>query len=77
MQVHLSVLHDKMWEVISTEPLEILKVNTTSLLSPDAPQYVEKPKLKWTSDDRIWNNHDGIANDIIFKVVDDTIFPKN
>ncbi|XP_031121052.1 uncharacterized protein LOC116024300 [Ipomoea triloba] len=65
-----------MWEVISNGPIEILKANTAFVLSPDAPQYIQKPKPEWISDDRIRNNLDNIANDILFKAVDDTIFPK-
>ncbi|XP_031106188.1 uncharacterized protein LOC116010825 [Ipomoea triloba] len=74
--VHLSALHDEMWDVISDGPIEIMKVNPSSILSPDGPQYVSKPKMEWTSDDRLRSNLDNIAKDILFKAVDDTIFPK-
>ncbi|XP_031131738.1 uncharacterized protein LOC116033121 [Ipomoea triloba] len=65
-----------MWDVISDGPIEIMKVNPSSILSPDGPQYVSKPKMEWTSDDRLRSNLDNIAKDILFKAVDDTIFPK-
>ncbi|XP_031095135.1 uncharacterized protein LOC115999425 [Ipomoea triloba] len=76
MQVHLSALRDEMWEVISNGPVEILNANTAFVLSPDAPQYIQKRKPEWTSNDRIRNNLNNIAKDILFKAVDDTIFPK-
>ncbi|XP_031112005.1 uncharacterized protein LOC116015977 [Ipomoea triloba] len=76
MQVHLSALHDEMWDVISDGPILIMKVNPSSILSPDRPQYVSKPKMEWTSNDRLRSNLDNIAKDILFKAVDDTIFPK-
>ncbi|XP_031108643.1 uncharacterized protein LOC116013129 [Ipomoea triloba] len=65
-----------MWKVISTRLIEIFKDNAEFVLSPDAPQYVQQPKSEWTSEDRIRNNLGNIANDIIFKAIDDTIIPK-
>lgn len=44
MHIHLSILHDEMSEVIADGPIEIMKINTASMLSPDAPTIYSKAK---------------------------------
>ncbi|XP_031124300.1 uncharacterized protein LOC116027010 [Ipomoea triloba] len=76
MQVYLSALHDEMWEVISDGPIKILKVNPSSEQSSTTPSYISKQKVEWTPEDRIRNNLDNIAMDILFKAIDDATFPR-
>lgn len=72
MQAHLSALHGEMWEVITNRPVKIWTVNPASVLNPDVPRYLEKLYHEWTN---TRNSLDNIANDIFFKVVDETILP--
>lgn len=77
MQTHLYALHNKMWDVITNRSVKIWMVNLAwSTLNPDAPRYLEKSYQEWTNENRKRNNFDNIAKDILFKVVDETIFPK-
>ena len=76
MLAYLSALHDEMAEVIKTGPVKIVMVNTAAEQTKDTPKYVPKPREEWTSDDRKRNNLDNIAKDILFRAIDETIFPK-
>ncbi|XP_073137871.1 uncharacterized protein [Henckelia pumila] len=76
MQAHLSALDDDMWFVITDGPLEITKVNTVIALSGGGPQYIEKPRIEWTADDKKKANLDNIAKDILYKTLDKNTFSK-
>lgn len=67
MQLHLSVLDYEMWD-ITKGPLQVMKVNTTFILYPNAPPYItNKPKMEWTLEDKTKNNLDNIMKVIILK----------
>lgn len=63
-RIRMQALDDEIWEVIYDDQIEILKVNTTYLLSSIAPPYVSKSRSEWTPDNRKRNNLDNIVNDI-------------
>ncbi|XP_073138774.1 uncharacterized protein [Henckelia pumila] len=67
MQAHLSALDDDMWFVITDGPLAITKVNTAIALSGGGPQYIEKPRIEWTTEDKKKANLDNVAKDILQK----------
>ncbi|XP_073136848.1 uncharacterized protein [Henckelia pumila] len=76
MQAHLSALDDDMWFVITDGPLEITKVNTAIALSGGGPQYIEKPRIEWTAEDKKKANLDNVAKDILYKTLDKNTFSK-
>ncbi|XP_073119904.1 uncharacterized protein [Henckelia pumila] len=65
-----------MWFVITDGPLEITKVNTVVALSGGAPQYIEKPRIEWTAEDKKKANLDNVAEDILYKTLDKNTFSK-
>ncbi|XP_073154113.1 uncharacterized protein [Henckelia pumila] len=76
MQVHLSALNDDMWFVITDGPLSITKVNTAIAISGGGPQYIEKPRVEWTIEDKKKENLDNVAKDILYKTLDKNTFSK-
>lgn len=66
MKAHMSALHDKMWDVITGGPIQIMKFNIAYLLYPNDEQYIPKPKMEWTFEDRTRNNLNNIAMDILY-----------
>ncbi|XP_073153500.1 uncharacterized protein [Henckelia pumila] len=76
MQAHLSVLDDDMWIVITDGPLAITKFNTDIALSGGGPQYIEKPRIEWTAEDKKKANLDNVAKDILYKTLDKNTFSK-
>ncbi|XP_073138998.1 uncharacterized protein [Henckelia pumila] len=74
MQAHLSALDDDMWFVITDEPLTITKINTAVALSGGSPQYIEKPRIEWTAEDKKKENLDNVAKDILYKTLDKNTF---
>ncbi|XP_073152213.1 uncharacterized protein [Henckelia pumila] len=52
MQAHLSALDDDMCFAITDGPLAITKINTVIALSGGGPQYIEKPRIEWTAEDK-------------------------
>ncbi|XP_073130807.1 uncharacterized protein [Henckelia pumila] len=76
MQAHLSTLDDDMWFVITDGPLAITKINTAIALSGGGPQYIEKPKIEWTAEDKKKTNFCNVAKDILYKTLDKNTFSK-
>ncbi|XP_073137181.1 uncharacterized protein [Henckelia pumila] len=76
MQAHLSALDDDMWFVITDRPLAITKVNTAIALSGGGPQYIEKPRIEWTAEEKKKANLDNVAKDILYKTLDKNTFSK-
>ncbi|XP_073152667.1 uncharacterized protein [Henckelia pumila] len=76
MQAHLSALDDDMWFVITDGPLEITKVNTAIALSGGGTQYIEKPRIEWTAEDKMKANLYNVAKDILYKTLDKNTFSK-
>ncbi|XP_073152812.1 uncharacterized protein [Henckelia pumila] len=76
MQAHLSALDDDMWFVITDRPITITKVNTIVAMSGGGPQYVEKPRVEWTAEDKKKANLDNVAKDILYKTLDKNNFNK-
>lgn len=77
MQTDIFAMHDELWDVITNVPIQIMKINTVFLLDPNVDQYISKPKMEWTSEDRTRNNLNNIARDILSKYVDENIFFKD
>lgn len=75
MQAHLAAMRDEMLDVIVEGPLVIMKVNPAAR-EVSAPAHILKSKMEWATEDRKWNNLDNVAREILFKVVDDTIFSR-
>ncbi|XP_073153523.1 uncharacterized protein [Henckelia pumila] len=76
MQAHLSALDDDMWFVITNGPLNITKVNTAIAISSGGPQYIEKPRVEWTTEGKKKANLDNVAKDIFYKTLDKNTFSK-
>ncbi|XP_073154046.1 uncharacterized protein [Henckelia pumila] len=76
MQAHLSALDDDMWFVITDGPLTITKVNTAVALFGGSSQYIEKPRIEWTAEDKKKANLDNFAKDILYKTLDKNTFSK-
>ncbi|XP_073138732.1 uncharacterized protein [Henckelia pumila] len=76
MQAYLSALDDDMWFVITDGPLEITKFNNAIALSGGGPQYIEKPRIEWTAEDKKKANLDNVAKDILYKTLDKNTFSK-
>ncbi|XP_073133744.1 uncharacterized protein [Henckelia pumila] len=76
MQAHLSALDDDMWFVITDGPLIITKVNTAISISSGGPQYIEKPRVEWTAEDKKKENLDDVAKDILYKTLEKNTFSK-
>ncbi|XP_073120560.1 uncharacterized protein [Henckelia pumila] len=76
MQALLSALDDDMWFVITDGPLTITKVNTAIAISGGGPQYIDKPIVEWTVEDKKKKNLDNVAKDILFKTLDKSTFSK-
>ncbi|KZV13547.1 hypothetical protein F511_45291 [Dorcoceras hygrometricum] len=62
MQAHLAAQDDDMWFIIIYGPIKIMKTNTAMAISTGAAQWVEKPRLEWTSKDKKKANLDNMAN---------------
>ncbi|XP_073120107.1 uncharacterized protein [Henckelia pumila] len=76
MQAHLSALDDDMWFVIIDGPLTITKINTVVALSGGSPQYIEKPRIEWTAEDKKKANLENVAINILYKTLDKNTFSK-
>ncbi|XP_073133380.1 uncharacterized protein [Henckelia pumila] len=76
MQAHLSALDDDMWFVITDGTLAITKVNTAVALSGGGPQYIEKPRIEWTTEDKKKENLDNVKKYILYKTLDKNTFSK-
>ncbi|XP_073138422.1 uncharacterized protein [Henckelia pumila] len=76
MQEHLSALDDDMWFVITDGPLTITKINTAIALSGSGPQFIEKPRIEWTAEDKKKTNLDNVAKDILYKTLYKNTFSK-
>lgn len=51
-----------------------MKVNTTFVLDPNAPQYIPKAEMECTFKDRTKNNLENISKDILLKLIDENVF---
>ncbi|XP_019153476.1 PREDICTED: uncharacterized protein LOC109149937 [Ipomoea nil] len=77
MQAHLSAIHDKMWDVISESPIVVMMVNTEAAAQgADGEAMIPKPKSQLTSDEKARANLDNVALDILYKSLDDSLFPR-
>ncbi|GAB2280388.1 ATP-dependent Clp protease ATP-binding subunit ClpA cd4b, chloroplastic [Dionaea muscipula] len=72
-EAHLVATHEDMMDVITDEPLQIMKINTDPTTSGTTPQ-VPKPKSEWTSEDKKHHNLDNVEKDIILKTLDSKMF---
>ncbi|XP_075489533.1 uncharacterized protein LOC142528376 [Primulina tabacum] len=65
-----------MWYVITDEPMRILKANTVVAITDGAPHRIEKLREEWTAEDKIKENLDNVAKDILYKTLDKITFSK-
>ncbi|KZV27310.1 hypothetical protein F511_19786 [Dorcoceras hygrometricum] len=56
--------------------MQILKVNTAIAIADGAPQWIEKPRQEWSSEDRKKANLDNVPKDILYKTLDNNMFSK-
>lgn len=62
MQTHLSAIHDEIWDVITSGPIEILEVNPNRVAEgPGAAEMRPKAKSSLTTEERTHANLDNIA----------------
>ncbi|XP_031121070.1 uncharacterized protein LOC116024315 [Ipomoea triloba] len=78
MQAHLSAIHDEMWDVITDGPIEIMMVNPNHAAEggATAPEMITKPKPSYSPEERTRSNLDNISRDILYKTLDETLFPR-
>ncbi|KZV37065.1 hypothetical protein F511_05305 [Dorcoceras hygrometricum] len=74
MQAHLAAQDDDMWCAITDGPIKNLKSNTAMAISSGAAQWVEKPRLGWTSEDKKKANLD---KDNLYKMLDNNMFSES
>ncbi|KZV52885.1 hypothetical protein F511_34830 [Dorcoceras hygrometricum] len=70
MQAHLAVQDDDMWFVITNGPMQILKMNTAVAITAGAPQWIEKPRLELTSEDKKKANLDNVVKFLVISQKD-------
>ncbi|XP_031124385.1 uncharacterized protein LOC116027100 [Ipomoea triloba] len=77
MQAHLSAMQDEMWDVITDGPIQILQVNPNRVATdPTSPAMIPKEKSLLTTEERTRVNLDNIAKDILYKALDESLFPR-
>ncbi|XP_031127580.1 uncharacterized protein LOC116029672 [Ipomoea triloba] len=77
MHAHLSAMHDEMWDVITDGPIQILQVNPNRIpTDPTSPEMIPKEKSLLTTEERTRVNLDNIAKDILYKALDESLFPR-
>ncbi|KZV42276.1 hypothetical protein F511_13886 [Dorcoceras hygrometricum] len=76
MQTHLAVQDDDMWFVITDGPINIMKPNNALAITAGAAQWVKKPRMDWTSEDKKKVNLDNIAKGVMYKTLDNNMFSK-
>ncbi|KZV38544.1 hypothetical protein F511_20258 [Dorcoceras hygrometricum] len=75
MQAHLAAQDDDMWFVITDGPMKIMKANNAIAITEGAPQWVEKRRFEYTTEDKKKSNLDNVAKDIIYKTLDKNVRP--
>ncbi|XP_019155264.1 PREDICTED: uncharacterized protein LOC109152145 [Ipomoea nil] len=77
MQIHISAIHDEMWDVIKEGPIIVMMVNTQAAAQgADLEVMIPKPKSQLTSNEKARANLDNVARDILYKSLDDSLFPR-
>ncbi|KZV31051.1 hypothetical protein F511_24073 [Dorcoceras hygrometricum] len=76
MQAPLAAQDGDMWFVITDGPMKIMKTNTAIAISAGAPQWIEKTRMEWTSEDKKKANLDNVDKDILYKTLDNNMFSK-
>ncbi|KZV55850.1 hypothetical protein F511_18314 [Dorcoceras hygrometricum] len=76
MKAHLVAQDDDMWFVITDGPIKIMNPNTAIAILDGVPQWTEKPRMEWKSEDKKKSNMDNVANDILYKTLDNNMFSK-
>ncbi|XP_019157180.1 PREDICTED: uncharacterized protein LOC109153771 [Ipomoea nil] len=77
MQAHLSAIHDEMWGVIENGPIMITMVNTQAAAQgADPTVLIPKPKSQLTSEEKTRANLNNVVRDILYKCLDDSLFPR-
>ncbi|KZV25547.1 hypothetical protein F511_09275 [Dorcoceras hygrometricum] len=74
MQAHLAAQNDDMWEVITNRPLKIMKANPAFAITGGAPEWIEKSRVEYTTEDKKKANLDNVAKDILYKTLENDMF---
>ncbi|KZV15607.1 hypothetical protein F511_41045 [Dorcoceras hygrometricum] len=69
MQAHLATEDDEMWAVITEGPLKIMKLNLAFAIPNGEPQFLEKSRHEYTSEDKKRANLNNVARDILYKTL--------
>ncbi|XP_031099820.1 uncharacterized protein LOC116004021 [Ipomoea triloba] len=70
-------MHDEMWDVITDGPIQILQVNPNRVaIDRTSPEMIPKEKSLLTTEERTRVNLDNIAKDILYKALDESLFPR-
>ncbi|KZV15608.1 hypothetical protein F511_39591 [Dorcoceras hygrometricum] len=64
MQAHLAAQDDDMWSVITDGTIKIMKENTSIAISAGAPEWVEKRRYEYTTEEKKKSNLDNVARDM-------------
>ncbi|XP_019184864.1 PREDICTED: uncharacterized protein LOC109179841 [Ipomoea nil] len=77
MYAHLSAIQDEMWDVIIDGPITVMMVNANAAAQgADPEQLIPKPKEQLTTEERTQANLDNVARDILYKSLDESLFPR-
>ncbi|KZV55903.1 hypothetical protein F511_22770 [Dorcoceras hygrometricum] len=76
MKAYLVDQDDDMWFVIKDGPIKIMRPNTAVAISASADQWVEKPRMEWTSEDKKKANLNNVDKDILYKTLYNNMFSK-
>ncbi|KZV44345.1 hypothetical protein F511_18469 [Dorcoceras hygrometricum] len=71
--ISLSSSGDDMWFVIPDGPIKIMRPNTALAITSGAAQWVVKPRMEWTSEDKKNANLDNVAKDILYKTLENSV----
>ncbi|KZV18944.1 hypothetical protein F511_28022 [Dorcoceras hygrometricum] len=56
--------------------MKIMKANTAIAITDGAPQWIEKNRFEYTTEDKKKANLDNVARDILYKTLDNNMFSK-
>ncbi|XP_031108676.1 uncharacterized protein LOC116013166 [Ipomoea triloba] len=77
MHAYLSAIHDQMWDVIIDGPIIIMMTNPNRAAEEvGTSELIVKPKSFFVAEERTRSNLDNIARGILYKTLDETLFPR-
>ncbi|KZV18166.1 hypothetical protein F511_35711 [Dorcoceras hygrometricum] len=76
MQAHPTSRDDDMCFVFADGPIKVMRPNTVVDISAGETQWVEKPIMECTTEDKKKANLDNVAKDILYKTLENNMFSK-